>query len=1200
MAIDIRADVTCSLGTVISGSLGDDYLQGSGLIKTQGSVLISGLITPAIGTIVTFTYTKQGITRDIPRKMRVMSSFADPFRRTTQVELGCKLTYLSDLKESVNWSAFDDPENEGFAEEDAAIVTLPIYASSVAQQCLSKIGIVATSIPLFSSFSVPEFDFSSGYVNILGDLLVSESYFGYLDKNEVLQVQSLDQVGGTGPLFTNLDIIDLGPIGVGSLPGEAVTVAYSTLVLSVPTEEEAEAAGSSTEDGEGGVKPPLDPEDPELSEEEQDQAEEDRDELKRINWELVETSSTPQNFYVSYSKIVAGVTTNYTEVYTGLFSSTVATNYIVIRVRKPATTQANQPEEDEPSSYQNLLLIGSTPFPGFFAIGNTGSLTPEQQAEFETNPESVLSEVWPDAEKYDYVADGIDDWVYNGSSWELNPPTPDERFETEPESVLSEFYPLAKPYDYIADGSTKWISSGSGWTEQKQSEVGSETSTPEPTESLYEEKEVPSTRTTTNYGPSISVLSSAAQQYLANDISFNNVGLTLSTSTEEFTYDAEGNQSGSIRTTVQSEAAVLGAAAIKWADSSDYYTFNYGGAVITERVEQSSVTVEGFTRETTTTYLLHSLTQDGQQGIANATEDATVFDMPGIAGAILGGGLSHSDTTTTTSRQGITTSQSRPSQSTRINTAYAKSALGAPNLLDDLAATSGIPPGDTGSSAGSGGSSDESTDPNNGYSTQSASKMVLALGSAAAERRIEFSLPYAPDDRFSGPSGGPFYSIRSNADQVATRYGRVQNRLLLGNRSGISIQVAPERMPTSPFLPIIIEANGLSALYRVNAASWAFDANGIVASTDALFWAAVGGTGNFWFPVAPGITSLPESPTVVDTSPDQVIGTVEAVGSIPQSVLNTAFPDAVAGDGVQDETTGNFWTYDSTTWTNVGPVPGPTAAVTTTVLPYNETSIYNARIRPVVEVIKFTYSLQSLTDIGAIPIKSRLSVNKVVPVTTLTLTCLVPAVTIDTALLIPIIDEVMVTRRPYVNNLKISVPVVAFNLLALMPGSGDVEIPIPSATSTIQAPVPSVYTEVNVGAITYSQSSVFTGTTPVSVAIMTDGIFTNTGSATNSGTDEWVRMDLGAVISISSIIIGTATDNIPGGWDRTYTENRDIEYSEDATTWTLAFNTDTFAADGIYTFAVNIRARYIRITTEVFDWTAISEFYALAPGQSYP
>ena len=53
MAVDIRATVTCSLGTLISGSISDDYIQGNGLIRTRGSAVISGTITPALGTVVT-------------------------------------------------------------------------------------------------------------------------------------------------------------------------------------------------------------------------------------------------------------------------------------------------------------------------------------------------------------------------------------------------------------------------------------------------------------------------------------------------------------------------------------------------------------------------------------------------------------------------------------------------------------------------------------------------------------------------------------------------------------------------------------------------------------------------------------------------------------------------------------------------------------------------------------------------------------------------------------------------------------------------------------------------------------------------------------------------------------------------------------------------------------------------------------------
>jgi hypothetical protein len=47
-------------------------------------------------------------------------------------------------------------------------------------------------------------------------------------------------------------------------------------------------------------------------------------------------------------------------------------------------------------------------------------------------------------------------------------------------------------------------------------------------------------------------------------------------------------------------------------------------------------------------------------------------------------------------------------------------------------------------------------------------------------------------------------------------------------------------MPAAPFDPIFVQAAGLTALYRVNGNQWAFDSNGIVCSTDALYWGVAG------------------------------------------------------------------------------------------------------------------------------------------------------------------------------------------------------------------------------------------------------------------------------------------------------------------------------------------------------------------------
>jgi F5/8 type C domain len=144
---------------------------------------------------------------------------------------------------------------------------------------------------------------------------------------------------------------------------------------------------------------------------------------------------------------------------------------------------------------------------------------------------------------------------------------------------------------------------------------------------------------------------------------------------------------------------------------------------------------------------------------------------------------------------------------------------------------------------------------------------------------------------------------------------------------------------------------------------------------------------------------------------------------------------------------------------------------------------------------------------------------------------------------------------------------------------------------------------VNVSAITYRQSSLWPGSAAASNANMTDGLFTNNGAAANSSpSPSFVEMDLGSSQPVARVIIGTATNNIPGGWSRTFTQNCNVQHSNDQTNWTTAFNTTNvnLPADGIYEFAVNFTARYIRITPNGTGFVAISEFYALGPGQSYP
>ena len=104
MTVDVRATVLCTLGEVISGNLADESVTaGQGIIRCRGNVEIKGLITPEPGTKVAFAYERNGYVSRIPRLLRVLSSFADPFRGKTTVALGCKLTYQANAAAVVQY-----------------------------------------------------------------------------------------------------------------------------------------------------------------------------------------------------------------------------------------------------------------------------------------------------------------------------------------------------------------------------------------------------------------------------------------------------------------------------------------------------------------------------------------------------------------------------------------------------------------------------------------------------------------------------------------------------------------------------------------------------------------------------------------------------------------------------------------------------------------------------------------------------------------------------------------------------------------------------------------------------------------------------------------------------------------------------------------------------------------------------------------
>jgi hypothetical protein len=705
MAIDIRATVTCSLGTLISASINDDYVQGTGLIKTKGSAEIRGTITPAPGTVVTFSYTKAGQQFTLPRKLRVLSSFADPYRRTTSVELGCKLTYLQDLAERVSWRPLDDPANSSRTEEEQRIVTIPISGYSIAQKCLSELGITASSNPINLSFSIPSFDFSAGYASILSDLLVSMSHCGYLDTSEQLQVFSLNQKGGTGPVVDAGSIIDLAPVGVGQLPADAVVVSYSTLKLKYDEGEEKPAD--------------ADPNDPVVEE----QA------VKNRNWERDETIGAVT--LVRIPNPLAGTTL-------GLGIGPGPAPYLAAE----SFDYAYSPRSVTETTYDELDRVAKRVTTEYTILADVAPMLIVHLANRETEDSNVKRGVTaPGIGSSAYYIRTTETFTYRVSQYE--PRQADGKPPKDYETVDNRSVVVEEPLIKLA--------------------------------------------------ASTSIYDKAYDAGVYFDWKLDPVNLFVAEKTVE-----------------RQEQSV-----------------DFEGAQVTKTIRELSKA--------------NGYTQRGQQALASAFDKAKLFDFvsesgtekesTGLAEKML---LRAADLTPDGVEVNITTGrelglQKRPEPVERNN---AKDAADTGNPLDN-------------------------------YRTESTSELAFAYGELSAQRVIRMTPPYVSDDRFT-KSGNKYYAFPSNARSTARLYGETQNRLLLGNRYGMNVQTGPDILPAAPFSPVIISANGLSALYRTNGTSWAISADGIVVSSDLLFWGAVAGTGTFWFPVAPGITTLPTAPAVVN------------------------------------------------------------------------------------------------------------------------------------------------------------------------------------------------------------------------------------------------------------------------------------------------------------------------------------------------
>lgn len=238
MTADIRAKIYCDLGEVISGGFSDDHVQGSGLVRTRGDITIKGLVRPSYGQLVQLGWKKGTNFSRIPRALRVLSFFADPFRRITTIQLGCKFTLFENSKPGNEKDRYfyskEDENNKDQPCQLYDVALLPISANNVALKCLQGLGITGNP-GLTNWYAADKFDLDAGYVSVLNDLLYTEAKVAYLRADESLAVVDLRTTPNTNKVLRATDVIDIGPITGGEPPVDAVGVRYSYTRYKKPT-----------------------------------------------------------------------------------------------------------------------------------------------------------------------------------------------------------------------------------------------------------------------------------------------------------------------------------------------------------------------------------------------------------------------------------------------------------------------------------------------------------------------------------------------------------------------------------------------------------------------------------------------------------------------------------------------------------------------------------------------------------------------------------------------------------------------------------------------------------------------------------------------------------------------------------------------------------------------------------------------------
>jgi hypothetical protein len=217
---------------VISGQLSDDPLQpGAGLLRTQGEVVISGLIQPAKGTEITLGVRLPGgtLTR-FPRRLRVLKAESNPTENQTTLTVGCLLALKWDLVRAEIFYADENPQWTPVEPTAAGSTPNICHLSTVVATCLARCGITQAggNPAITGAKAVDSIDLSDGYLEVASRILGEAGLYGFIDAAETLRLRRVLAPASTGPLLAMSDLITMEPIGDPAAPDE-ILVEYTAV-----------------------------------------------------------------------------------------------------------------------------------------------------------------------------------------------------------------------------------------------------------------------------------------------------------------------------------------------------------------------------------------------------------------------------------------------------------------------------------------------------------------------------------------------------------------------------------------------------------------------------------------------------------------------------------------------------------------------------------------------------------------------------------------------------------------------------------------------------------------------------------------------------------------------------------------------------------------------------------------------------------